>query len=488
VNTGPRRPAATQLWNTPHTTGDNRPDDRPSDRPSNVVPIGREMHTGQLRIAERFVAAYSGRLLYIHGSPGWHYWGGTHWVVDRDGVTRRSLVQLFKDLRHEAADMRDDDERDRLWGDVRKCESSGGMGGVLDIAKFMKPMTLAAEHANTDPYLFNATNGTLNLDTGELQPHQPGDYITRCAGTGVDLDARSDLWDEFLATVLPDEAVRDYLARVFGLAMLGAVKEHMLPILTGTGGNGKGVCIGAMLDAFGDYGITVDPKLIMRTKHERHDTFVADLDGARLVVTSETNEGEVLAAATVKRLTGGDKIRANRMRSDPYEFEPSHSLLYMTNHTPQVSADDKAMWRRLTVVPFDVTITEPDVHLPDKLREHLPAVLAWAVNGWRDYVRQGMTPPAAVRRRTDAYREESDPVAQFLNEECVTGPMLKVKASVLFQAYATWAMRMQVPSMTQKDFGQRMTDRAERKRGTGGAYVYTGIGLAADEDDTDTVF
>ncbi|GAB3459124.1 phage/plasmid primase, P4 family [Actinophytocola sediminis] len=439
------------------------------------------MHTGQLRIAERFVAAYARRLLFVHG-VGWHTWWGTHWVEDRDGEARRAVVKLLKDLRHESVELAKE-ERDRLLADVRKCESAGGVTGVLDLAKYMRPMTVSAEGTNARPELFNGRNGTLDLETGEIRPHDPADTITQCAGTIIEPDAVSELWDGFLEAVQPDEQVRAYLARVFGVAMLGRVREHTLPILTGTGGNGKSVCVDAVLAAFGNYGITVDPRLIMRTKQDRHATYLADLHGARLVVTSETNEGEVLAAATVKRLTGGDTIRANRMRENTFEFAPSHTLIYITNHTPQVSADDRALWRRLSVVPFDVTVTTPDVKLPEKLKAHLPAVLAWVYRGWLDYLGQGMNPPAAVLERTETYRSESDPLSQFITEECVTGPMIKVKAKALFETWAMWAMRSGQQPMTQNEFGKRMGDRFERKRGSGGAYQYVGIGLAADEDE-----
>jgi putative DNA primase/helicase len=448
----------------------------------NVIPFSREMHTGQLRIAERFVNAYTNRLLYVHGI-GWHYWCGTHWVEDRDGKARRRVVALLKDIRHETVAM-EPKERDRLLSDVKKCESSGGIGGVLDIAKHLKPMTVSAEEVNAHPHLFNATNGTLNLTTGLVQAHNPRNMITKCAGTSVRPDEDSDLFDDFLQTVLPDPQIRDYLQRVFGVAMLGTVREHTLPILTGTGGNGKSVCIDAVLAAFGDYGITVDPKLIMRTKHERHATFLADLHGARLVVTSETDEGDVIAAATVKRLTGGDKIRANRMRENTFEFEPSHSLIYVTNHKPTVSADDKAMWRRLSVVPFDVTVSEPDVKLPEKLKAQLPAVLAWVYHGWLEYQRQGLNPPPAVLERTESYRSESDPVSQFLAEECVSGPYVKVAAKSLFESWAAWGMKQGHPAITQHEFGRRMAERFEKKRGgASGSYQYVGIGLASHEKE-----
>lgn len=442
--------------------------------------IGKDVHSGQLRIAEKFVAEYTGQLLHVHGI-GWHHWSGTHWVEDRNGRARRRVVKLYKKLRHDSVSL-DKDDRDRLLSDVKKCESAAGIGAVLDIAKFMHPMTTSIEDTNKDPTLFNCRNGTYNLETGQIQPHDPADMITKCAGTVLEPDATSELWDDFLETVLPDPKVRAYLARVFGVALLGSVREHTLPILTGVGGNGKSVCVDTVMAAFGDYGLTVDPKLLIATRNERHGTFMADLQGARLVVTSETNDGEKLAAATVKRLTGGDRIRANRMGKDPFEFTPSHSLIMVTNHAPQAAGDDKALWRRLTVVPFDVVVEHPDAKLPDKLRGHLTAVLAWVCIGWLDYMNQGMNPPSVVVDRTEAYRSEGDPIGQFLEDQCVIGPLYSVPAKALFETWGVWAMRQGFPAMTQTDFGKRMTDRFEKKRSTGGMHKYVGVGLASDED------
>lgn len=447
----------------------------------NVLQFNKEMHSGQLRIAERFVNAYSNRLLYVHGI-GWHYWAGTHWMEDKDGKVRRRVISLLKEVRHEAVDLQAK-PRDALLADVKRCESSGGVTGVLELAKHMHPMTVAAEEINADPGLFNARNGTMNLETGKLQRHNPRNMITKCAGTAIDPNAHSELFDTFLSEVLPDEDVRGYLQRVLGVSMLGMVREHIMPILTGVGGNGKSVCIEAVLAAFGDYGLTVDPKLIVRTKHERHATFLADLHGARLVVTSETDEGDVLAAATVKRLTGGDKIRANRMRENPFEFTPSHSLVYVTNFRPKVNGDDKAMWRRLTVVPFDVVVAEPDVTLPEKIKGQLPAVLAWVYQGWREYQRQGLNPPLAVLDRTENYRSENDPLSQFLAEQCVFGnPLMKVKAKSLYEAWAVWAMKQGQPAITNVDFGRRVSERFEKKHSSGGVQ-YVGLALRSDEDD-----
>jgi putative DNA primase/helicase len=450
----------------------------------NVIPIGKEMHSGQLRIAERFVSRYSNRLMYVHGL-GWHCWNGTHWAEDKNDRPRRRVVELLKVLRHEAVEMADK-ERDRLVSDVRKCESNGGITGVLDLAKSMHPMTTSVEQIDADPFRFNTGSGTLNLTTGAIERHDPRHLITKCSAANVDPAAAGGLWLKFLEQVLPDAEVRAYLQRVFGLAMLGIVREHNLPIMSGTGGNGKSVCLDAVLHAFGDYGMPADPSLIMQQKNPRHGTFLAALHGKRLVVTSETNEGEKLAAATVKRLTGGDKIQANRMRQDPFEFTPSHSLIYCTNFKPKVDADDPAMWRRLAIIPFDQIIPreEMDSQLGEKLESESDAVLTWCWEGWREYKRLGgLCPPEAVLARTEEYRNDGDALAQFFEQCTMESPTGRVAAASLYNEWRAFAMVNNHPAMTNTEFGRKLAGRGIQKVKGRGSNQYVGISLLTSQQE-----
>jgi putative DNA primase/helicase len=451
---------------------------------NNVIQLGREVHTGQLRMADRFVSRYADELLFIH-KIGWHTWSGTHWVEDEDGRARRLVKDLLYDTWQEIAALEAGDHRKTLMADVRKCESAGGISGVLDVAKVDTAMTCAPDRINQNPFLFNATNGTLNLLTGELQKHNPRDLITKVAGADIDPDARSDLFDTFLAQVLPDAGVREYLQRVLGHAMLGLVREHTLPILTGIGGNGKGVLYETALASFGDYGMALDPKILMKSNQERHGTFLADLHGARLVIASETEEGKQLDASLMKRLTGGDRIRTNRMRMDTFEFAPSHSLLYVTNHKPKVAGDDSAVWRRLTVVPFDVVVPPDrrDGTLGEKLRGELAAVLAWIFRGWKDYERQGLNPPAAVLASTSEYRTESDLLGRFLDEACVSTETARVQASDLFRAWQHWSIEQGGEAISQTDFGKKIAARGYAKgQNNKGRNIYKGLGLRSHEE------
>ncbi|MCW2780168.1 MAG: bacteriophage protein, partial [Marmoricola sp.] len=345
---------------------------------------GREVHRGHARIAYRLAEAYADRLMHVHGI-GWHVWDGRRWIEDDRGEAKRAVLDV---LRRALADSLADKD---LRADVHKCESASGIAGVLDIAAALEAFAVTVRDLDADPYLLNCANGTLDLHTLVLQGHHPGDRITKVTAADFDPSSVGGAWDDFLTRVLPDEPTREFLQRYVGLALCGRVLEHVLGILTGTGRNGKGVFYGAVNAALGDYGGTAEPDLFMH-RDGAHPTGEMDLRGLRFAVVSESDQGRKLAEATVKRLTGGDQIKARRMRQDFVTFEPSHTAALVTNHLPRVSGDDPALWARLRVVPFDVVIPkdEQDPHLPEKLTLESSAILAWAVAGWTEYVAQGL--------------------------------------------------------------------------------------------------
>jgi putative DNA primase/helicase len=207
----------------------------------------------------------------------------------------------------------------------------------------------------------------------------------------------------------------------------------------------------------------------------RHATFLMDLRGSRLVVMSETGQGRSMDAATAKKLTGGDRIRANRMRRDPIEFVPSHQIVMVTNFKPKVSGDDPALWRRLRVVPFDWVAETPDPKLPEELEMELPAVLAWVIQGYISYVAMGLAAPEAVTARTDAYQADSDALARFLTDKVQINPNSAVPARELFAAWAAWCRETGEEYGTEPTFAEGMKRRGhESVRKTAGK-VYPGL-------------
>ena len=180
-----------------------------------------------------------------------------------------------------------------------------------------------------------------------------------------------------------------------------------------------------------------------------------DLMGKRIAVVSETDEGRKLAEATMKRLTGGDKIKAHYMHKDFVEFIPSHLPIMVTNHLPKVSGDDPAIWRRIRVVPWTVVIhkDDQDTLLPSKLQIEADGVLAWAVEGLRDYLNGGLAEPDSVIRSTSKYRADSDAVARFIDEVCHKASGVKIAAGELFDAWERWRRVDGAGEVSQKALG-----------------------------------
>ena len=339
---------------------------------------------------------------------------------------------------------------------------------------------------DADPFLLNCANGTLDLRTGKLRDHDPADLLTKMTGAAYRPGTAGPEFTKFLERVQPQEDMRAYLARLLGHALEGRVISHILPIFHGEGSNGKSTLTSVVLAALGEYADAADPELLTARDFGAHPTGTADLFGLRLAVLHESDHGRRLAEGTVKRLTGGERIKARRMREDFWHFDPSHTFLMLTNHKPLVGGTDEGIWRRLRLVPWDVVIPgdERDEHLGDRLALELDAGLAWLVGGyqqWRDLGDLG--DPEAVTKATAEYRAESDALARFIAQRCLTGPHFAAGSSELFTAWCAWCAAEGEEHGTQTAFARDLQNRGLDKYKDGhGRMRWKGIGLAADED------
>ena len=458
-------------------------DDGPFEGAGTIAGLVPEVHRCQLRIALRLAAAEQGQLLHVPGL-GWHGWDGCRWAVDPgDRIAKQSAIRAVRNARLEASSMRSAQDREDLWRDAKSCETSTGVRGVLELGAALPDLSALSNELDVDPHLLNTPGGTLNLSTGRTHPCLPGDLLTKVTGCPYEPDADGSEWDTFLAATLPDIDVRTFLQRIVGLALVGKVIEHVLPILTGTGRNGKGTFVRTVAAALGSYAIEAEPDLFM-ARERAHPTGQLDLRGVRLATCQETDDGRRLDVAAVKRLTGGDTIRARRMREDFIEFTPSHLPFLITNHLPKVPADDPALWARLLVIPFDQSfLGREDRNLEDRLGAELPTVLAWAVAGWDDYRQRGrLDPPDAVSDATSTYRISNDSIAQFIGDRCLLDPLMHVVSSELWSEWEAWCH-----ANSQRPGTNRMLKTAMESRGvsvsrSNGRSRFQGIGLASDEE------
>ncbi|HEY2205136.1 MAG TPA: phage/plasmid primase, P4 family [Pseudonocardia sp.] len=467
------------------------PDEPPPAEPPPAEPPpvgcapGAERHHGQLRFAERFTRAYGDQFLHVHGI-GWHAYDGTRWAPCLDGAETRAVLSLIKGAFRQLADL-DRDDRTDLLRDITKVESASGVHGVLALARNMHPCTLAADALDANAHLLNTCTGTVNITTGAVSDPRPADYLSKVTGAKFDPHTRSELFEEFLATIQPDPQMRAFLARQLGSSLLGSVREHVLFLWYGTGANGKGTLRDAVRHALGDYAVEVPADILLVNKYGQQAMAPERmrLKGTRVAFCSEIEEGARLDEATMKKLTGGDPVNAKLLYRNPIEFEPSHILFMLTNHLPQVKGDDPATWRRIHAVPFGVVVAEGerDGELPEKLKGESEAILAWVWRGWLDYQRNGLNPPDAVRQATRQYQLDSDVVARFLADESVVCRGHGSESSArLYRAFTDWIRAQgEDVAMTNKAFTKALEIREHHRVKTSAGARWTGITLVSEQ-------
>ncbi len=437
----------------------------------------------------------SGRLIFHHGEDlrfcfpwgRWLVWDGRRWSVDSSGEVHRRAKRTVKEIYREAGGATDDEARKALAKHAMRSEAEARIQAMISLAKSEVPVM--PEELDRDPWLLNVLNGTLDLRTGELREHRRDDLLTKLAPVEYSPDAEAPTWAAVLERTIPSEPVREFFKKLCGRAFSGDVSEHVLPVLYGTGANGKSTVLNALLEAAGEYGMQAAPDLLI-AKRGNHPTEVADLFGMRFVASIEVEDGRRLAESLVKTLTGGDRVRARRMRQDFWEFAPTHKVFMAVNHKPQVKGSETAIWRRIKLISFTETIpaAEQDKNLPEKLRAELPGILRWAVEGCLEWRREGLQEPTAVTDATAEYRADMDTLAGFFEDCCVIDARLMTPAGSLYEAYKIWCGGAGEHTETQKMFGTRLSERGfvseKIKRGQHkDRKGWQGIGLRADDSE-----
>src|SRR5829696_8977978 len=429
--------------------------------------------------AERFIAHHGEDVRYCYAWTRWIVWTGARWERDEAGRAHRLAKETVRGIYQEAAGAEDEDRRKAIAKHATRSEAEAKIRAILELAKSEVP--ISPDELDPAPWLLNTPNGTVDLRTGELREHRREDLLTKMAGAGYNTGAAAPTWADTLERALPSQELRQFFKKLCGYAISGDVSEHILAVLYGTGANGKSTILNALLAAAGDYGMQAAPDLLVAKKGS-HPTEVADLFGMRLVASIEVEDGRRLAESLVKQLTGGDKVRARRMRQDFWQFDPTHKVFMAVNHKPEIRGTDTAIWRRLRLIPFTETIppAEQDKKLPHKLEAELPGILAWAVEGSLEWRRQGLQAPAEVRRATGQYRSEMDVMGAFLQDECEIGKGLRVPFTALYARYEQWCEDGGERAETRRKFNARLKERGRfeaRRSGPGGANEWHGLRL-----------
>jgi putative DNA primase/helicase len=431
---------------------------------------------------QRFADRHSKDVRYSEDWHKWLVWSGSRWKLDNLGEIMTRAKETVRSIALEA-EKSDHVEAIRKW--AKESASHGKLVAMLKCAVSEREIAIDYHDFNAHPWLFNCDNGTVDLRGGTIRPHRRSDLLTVIAPVEyAQTYEPPKLWLEFLYTIFDgDLELIAFIQRLFGLSLVGEVRDHILPIFLGGGANGKTVLTLTWMGMLGDdYALCTSKEFLMKTATERHSTELAALYGKRLVVSAETDEGAKLNEARVKHLTGGNIINARRMREDPWSFEPSHTLILETNHRPLITGTDNGIWRRVLLVPFNVTIPpeRQDKDLANKLKAEWPQIFRWAVEGCVEWQRDGLNPPECVTIASREYEEASDLLADFVRECVIVKPTAMVKAIVFYRRYEQWvrARGHQPQSLTR--LGERIASMYPKKKTMHGTF-YQGIELTAED-------
>lgn len=431
--------------------------------------------------AKRIVARYGVDLRFVHDFDRFLIWRGPHWATDRDDEIERWTKDMVRAIYDEARDESDDDRRKRLTQWALASQSVTRIRAARDLTRSEPGIPIAPQALDADPMLLGVANGTLDLTTGELREARRDDYITKIAPIAYDPQAEAPLWRAFLDKCMGGDAqLVEFLQRASGYCLTGRTDEQCLFLLYGSGLNGKTTFLNIVRALLGDYATVTDVQTWMTRERGGVTNDIAALRGVRLVVSSEVEDGARFAEVLIKLVTGSDVLKARFLYAEFFEFRPALKLWIAANHKPQIRGDDLAIWRRIRLIPFAVTIApeERDLRLEAKLREELPGILRWAVEGCLSWQRDGLPVPDAVRAATNEYRREMDHFGQFLAERCEIARGRTARAGQVFATYRLWAESQGIDfPMTMQRMWSKLSERGMRKVNTMHGVVYQGIGL-----------
>lgn len=406
-------------------------------------------------VAMVFALHTEGKMLFNHGRGSWMEWDGARWKIEQTDKAFDFARKLAREMNREGKS---------TMGSASFCN------GVEQFARADRRLAVDGSGFDADNYLLNTPGGTFDLRTNTRRPHDPADRITAIAGA-TPCETGGATFRRFLHEITEgDDELVEFLQVSLGACLSGAVESHWLLFWTGSGRNGKNTLGDLVADAMGEYAKKVPSSVLMAQAHEAHPTEIANLQGARLAVSSEINDGEHWNEARINEVTGDATLSARFMRGDLFTFKRTHKHLIFGNHRPQLRNVGVAIRSRLKIVPFRASFAgREDADLPRRLRAELGYVLFWLIEGHRKWLDAGrrLPPCAAIDAEIEDYFGAQSTVEMWLSER--TRPVPNddrggrdlPKSSDLYRDYGEWKrQRGETPvSMTRWAEAMRRFDK-----------------------------
>lgn len=447
--------------------------------------------------AERFAARHADSVLFTDAT-GWLVWDGCRYSQTSDEVILNMILETNRELYDQ---VRENEDRMRFIRQVLTFEKTNSRRGSETTARGLAALRTTADTLDADRYLVNFTNGTFNVRTGELRPHDRGDRITRLAPCDYNPKATCPDWIGALHGIFardPDPAASVAgLQRLLGYAITGDTCERIIAFFVGGGRNGKGTILETLVKVLGpDYVHATKAEVLMAggVRPGSATPELAALRTVRLVTLDETQSKGRLNTNLVKSLTGGDTVSARELYRKPINFRPEFTPILATNHRPRIDGREQAFFDRLVYVPFDrrfvLESEDPkadpadlaDPRLKEKLEKEREGIAAWLVEGAVAWYREiaagrstGLINPPHWRDAKAEYAQSEDSVGQFVTEACVSDPREKATTAVLYAAYSTFCEDVGTTPVERSVFGKTLSEMGYRPTKSGSKRYMQGL-------------
>lgn len=431
--------------------------------------------------ADFFVETFSEEMRFCITGKEWLEFDGMRWIAAGEEhamrLAKKAIIILGERAKSSGSEA--------LSNWAKTSQSRSRLEAMTSLARSDVRICVRAEEFDTDQYLFNCTNGVLDLQTGELLPHIPSRKLMKVAGTAYDPSAQCPRWIEFLDKVMNgDKETISYLQRAIGYSLSGITTEQCLFFLHGKGTNGKSTFINTISRMLGDYSIKTNAETLYEKKSDGGmSNDVARLRGARFVSSSEMTNRH-LNEGFIKDVTGGDKLAARFLFREYFEFYPEFKLWMYGNDKPSIRGTDDGIWRRIKLIPFSIKLLdeEKDPQLLVKLTDELPGILNWALAGFRDWMGSGLGESTAILSATQAYRSESDHLQAFIDESCVCRAGLECSSNDLYKAFRNWAESAGMRPMSSQKFSAALELKGYERKLESGTKRSKRLGICLQDD------
>jgi P4 family phage/plasmid primase-like protien len=304
--------------------------------------------------------------------------------------------------------------------------------------------------------LIGFDNGVYDLEKSEFRKSTSTDMIsltTKYDYTDIiNSYIRNEILD-FFTSITSSIEMRDYLLTISAYMLTGDKRIEEFWILTGTGGNGKGVYAELQNKTYGNLYYSPDITILTGKKNDsaKVSPEIAKTKGKRFLMTSEPERDDKLQTGRLKLYTGGDSIQARDLYKGPTEFKPQFGIMLQTNGIPELNNFDGGIARRMRIVNLPFKFVE-NPHMAHE--KQLDTTLKHKFESNVEYAQQFMIllleyynknvknvnklyTPDEVMYKTNEYLKTQDAVGQFIVEtyEITNSDKDRVKSADLYQEF-----------------------------------------------------